>query len=227
LGVEDVAVRIRRDSLPEAFVSTQRQSGLDPGHLRKAISFVLPGYSVPELYAVEKPFPREGNGQIDFTAIEEIIQAENCSNMSERALLVRDILANLLVADPTIITAESDFFLLGGTSLLLGKLSYFIRKESGVSVAIADIFTNSTVKGIASLIQAGDNYNLKGGLDTANKTQMYSARDPTESEYTLCDDNDTEDPMDLSRGQTHPLSLVIQAIPIIFFYPLKAAYICK
>lgn len=27
-----------------------------------------------------------------------------------------------------------------------------------------------------------------------------------------------------ARGQTHPLSLLVQVIPILFFYPLKAAW---
>jgi len=71
IGVEDVALRVRHDGLLEAFVSTQQQSGLSSIHLRKAISCVLPGYAVPELYAVEKPFSRGEEGQIDFTAIEK------------------------------------------------------------------------------------------------------------------------------------------------------------
>lgn len=51
------------------------------------------------------------------------------------------------------IAADSDFFLLGGSSLLLGKLSYFIRKQIVVIVAVADIFTNSIIEGITNLAQ--------------------------------------------------------------------------
>jgi acyl carrier protein len=172
VGVEDVAIRVRHDGLPEAFVSTRRQSGLDSNRIRKAVSRVLPGYGVPELYAIEKPFSRGDKGQIDFAAIEEIIKAENSSNMSERALLVRDIVANLLLTDPGMITADLDFFLLGGNSLLLGKLLHFIRKEAGANVAVADIFTNSTIKGVASLIEAEESHThtLEDGLDAANET---------------------------------------------------------
>lgn len=64
-------------------------SGLDSDRLRKAVSWVLPGYCVPELYAVERPFSRAEKSQIDFAAIEEIIRAE--------------ISANLLLTDPDMI----------------------------------------------------------------------------------------------------------------------------
>jgi acyl carrier protein len=227
IGVKDVALRVRHDGLLEAFVSTQLQSGLSSMHLRKTISRVLPGYAVPELYIVEKPFSRGEEGQIEFTAIEKIIKAENSSNMSERALLVRDIVANLLLADPGIITADSDFFLLGGNSLLLGKLSYFIRKEAGANVAVADIFTNSTIKGIASLIEAEEGHIPSKDLATSNDMQTYREDDWNDSNSTLGYDYDLDDPMESSRGQTHPLSLIVQAIPIVFFYPLKAAYTCR
>jgi len=69
----------------------------------------------------------------------EVIR-QNAASMSERQLLVRDIIANLLLAEPSKIDAYSDFFLLGGNSLLLGKLAYHIRKEMGVNVGVAALF---------------------------------------------------------------------------------------
>jgi acyl carrier protein len=226
-GVEDVAIRVRHDGQREAFVSMRRQSGLDSFRLRKAVSCVLPGYSVPELYAVEKPFSRGEKGQVDFAIIEEIIKAENSSSMSEWALLVRDIVANLLLTDPGMITADSDFFLLGGNSLLLGKLLYFIRKQAGANVAVADIFTNSTINGIASLIEAEKGHILQESLETVNDLQNFDDDNGNDSNATLGYDYDLQDSIDVSRAQTHPLCLIVQAIPIIFFYPLKAAYTCK
>jgi hypothetical protein len=46
--------------------------------------------------------------------MEARIAEMNSSAMSEQALLVRDIVADLLMADPAKINGESDFFLLGG-----------------------------------------------------------------------------------------------------------------
>ena len=169
---------------------------------------------MPVLYAFEKPFSRGDDGQIDFAVMEQIIKAENSSNMSERALLVRDIVANLLLTDPGVITDDTNFFLLGGNSLLLGKLSYFIRKEAGANLAVADIFTNSTIKGIASLIKAEDGQIPQKGLATSNDMQTYREDDGNDPNSTLGHDYDPEDPMESSRGQTHPLPLIVQAISV-------------
>jgi hypothetical protein len=141
--------------------------------------------------------------------------------MYERALLVRDIVANLLLTNPGMITDDSDFFLLGGNPLLLGKLSYFIRKAAGAN------FTNSTIKGIASLIEVEDGQIPQKGLATSIDMQTYREDDGNDLYSTLGHDYDLEDPMESSRGQTHPLSLIVQAIPIVFLYPLKAAYTCR
>ena len=56
-----------------------------------------------ELYAVERPFSRGENSQIDCVAIQEIIRAEIYASMSEQTLRVRDIVANLLLTDPSMI----------------------------------------------------------------------------------------------------------------------------
>lgn len=100
-GVEDVIIHVRHDGQPEAFVLMRMRSGLNSDRLRMCP--VLPGYCVPELYAVERPFSHGEKSQIDFTVIEEIIRAEISASMSERALLVHDIVTNLLLTDLGII----------------------------------------------------------------------------------------------------------------------------
>lgn len=91
--------------------------------------------------------------------MEDEVRRQNASAMSRTALVVRDIIARLLDTEAGTITAESDFFLLGGNSLLLGRLVHLIRKETGVSLEVSTLFNNSTVAGIASVIedeQGGD-----------------------------------------------------------------------
>ena len=79
------------------------QSGLNSDCLRKAMSCFLPGYCVLELYAVKSPFSHGEKSQIDFAVIEEIIRAKISASMSEWVLLVCDIIANLLLTDPSMI----------------------------------------------------------------------------------------------------------------------------
>ena len=153
----------------------RRRSGLDFDHFRKVVFCVLPGYCVPELYAAKRPFSHGEKSQIKFTAIEQIIGAENSASMSEWAVFVRDIVANLLLIDPGMIAADSDIFLLGGNSLLLGKLSHFVCNQAGVNVSVADIFTNSTINGIASLIEAKSAYH-QGNISAITQAELAAPR---------------------------------------------------
>jgi acyl carrier protein len=148
------------------------------------------------------------------------------ARMSEHELLVRDIVANILLLEPAKITADSDFFLLGGNSLLLGKLAYHIRREMCATVPVAALFTHSTIDGIASLIETQEK-NMSNTLE--DQKRRYGSGRGSESALPSDDDLllDDKSSKSAARGQNHPLSLIVQAIPIIFFYPLKTALTCQ
>ncbi|KAJ7455806.1 acetyl-CoA synthetase-like protein [Mycena latifolia] len=231
-GVHDVAARCRADGSPEAFVSA---AGLDSRELRDAMSGVLAGYAIPDpLHVLPGKLHKTDAGEIDFAGMEAEIAEMNASAMSEQALLVRDIVGNLLLADAGKINGDSDFFLLGGNSLLLGKLAYQIRKETGVSIPVATLFTHSTIKGIASLIDTGDQKHAKAsflgsGMHSRNQSEATllpgSRHSRNQSETTLISPGFDKrfEVSKSARSQHHPLSLIIQTIPFVFFYPLKAA----
>jgi hypothetical protein len=119
-------------------------------------------------------------------------------------------------------------------SLLLGKLAYQIRKATGVNIPVATLFTNSTIKMITSLIDAsGPNPNNTGvGLRMQSQSEktLVGANGPGSEttlppyEYSYPDDPQIQ--RENNRGQNHPISLLIQALPFVFFYPLKAALTC-
>ncbi|KAJ7607839.1 acetyl-CoA synthetase-like protein [Mycena polygramma] len=192
-GVSEAALRVRTDGAPEAFVAAHE---LDTSDLAAALARTLPGYAVPApLHVLQgrHNLLRTSTGEPDFGAME--------SEMSEQALLVRDIIGNLLLADSAMIKPDSDFFLLGGNSLLLGKLAYQIRRQTGVAIGVSSLFTNSTIKGIADIIEAEHRRSAADVKDTPN----HSAR---QSEATLNMGYDYEEDLDASseksRGQVAP-----------------------
>ncbi|KAJ6559861.1 hypothetical protein B0H19DRAFT_1210275 [Mycena capillaripes] len=234
-GVHDVAVRCREDGSPEAFVAAE--AGLESSELKNALLDLLPGYAIPDpLHVLPGKLRKNASGEVDFAGMEAEIAEMNASAMSEQALLIRDIIGNLLAADIGKINGDSDFFLLGGNSLLLGKLAYQIRKETGVNIPVATLFTHTTVKGISTLIDASPDKHSKLGSSSFMGSGIHD-RDGSDgtltpgvhhsrfsSEATLLPPGlDKGYASTSSRGQNHPLSLIIQAIPFIFFYPLKAA----
>lgn len=226
-GIIEAAVRQRKDGSPEAFIQVEEYAEYDAADIDRALAQVLHGYVVPNpLHVFRQPLAKI-NGRIDFETMEEEVRAQNASSMSPTALVVRDIIAKLLDTESGTITAESDFFLLGGNSLLLGRLVHLIRKETGASLEVSTLFNNSTVEGIASLIEEDqgieDDYDDmtdgfldekgSGAFSSAHRYEFEGDMDPSLTSHGY-----------KPRSQTHPWVMFIQIIPMIFFYPFKAAW---
>ncbi|WFC93675.1 putative NRPS-like protein biosynthetic cluster [Malassezia brasiliensis] len=228
-GVLDAAVVQQRDRAPMAFIQVQEDAGFDAADIDRALGQILHGYVVPNpLHVFRQPLIKT-NGQYDFEAMESIVREQNAATMSQTSILVRDIIAKLLDLDSGSITDESDFFLLGGNSLLLGRLIFLIRKETDVSLEVSSLFTNSTVSRMAALI---DKQRREPGVDE-DDDQMYHIDEKGTGlmssanlahNYAVDDDPAFSSHGQKPRSQTHPLVLFVQAIPFFFFYPLKAAW---
>ncbi|CAA7265178.1 unnamed protein product [Cyclocybe aegerita] len=224
-GVDDVALRCRADGSADAYVSIAPHSTVVGGHLTGFISQSLPGYVIPNtVRLVHGPLIKSQFGDYDFEAMEQQLSRTSAAYMSKRQLLVRDIFAEILNVDSSRIQTDSDFFLLGGNSLLLGKLSYHVRRRSSVNIGIAELFSDSTLSGIASLIEEKEPVETESEFFEEEKIGDTVSSSTT----TLSVDYDFEkDPeytqTKRSRGQNHPLCLIIQALPFLFFYPFKTA----
>ena len=221
--VNDVAVRQQQDGTLDAFIYAT-EPDCDASSIKNALKTVLHGYSIPDqLHIFNKPFSRSAGG-IDFHALEEVIKQQNAASMSSRALVVRDIVSDLLGKDAALIAGDSDFFLLGGNSLLLGRLSYAIRKETGASLKVADLFNHSTISGIAALI---DDETSKAMHNASARGDWMQDGQGSSGEFAPKFDGQYLSSLEPMRSQHHPLALLVQAIPILFFYPLKAAWNCE
>jgi hypothetical protein len=111
---------------------------------------------------------------------------------------------------------------MGGTSLLLGQLCYRLRRQTGINIEITDLFTESTICGIASMIEDKENKWIK-----QKPTDGTNAEIDESSTAALLYEPDAGHKAKRSRSQNHPLCLIVQAIPFIFFYPFKRALTCK
>ncbi|KAL0571102.1 hypothetical protein V5O48_010858 [Marasmius crinis-equi] len=229
-GIREAAVRPGSDGIPEAFVSLEGDAPVDSTSITASLSSSLPGYALPEIHIFYRAFPKSPEGEVDFELLEKYNLEQTNSTMSSDAMLVRDIVADLLILEPSKIVLESDFFLLGGSSLLLGKLSYQLRKATGVDVGITALFTNSTIAGITSLIEAERRaasldarsetvYPSPSPSDFGDRTPRKSPNSPVLEYFS----GSTFRPNNRTRHQNHPFVLLIQALSFVLFYPLKSA----
>ncbi|TRM58785.1 hypothetical protein BD626DRAFT_437806 [Schizophyllum amplum] len=222
-GVSEIAVRVRNEAAPDIFLNAG--PGVTASDIKARLTPLLHGYALPDnVHIMEQPLPRHSRVSFDFDQMEAMIARRNESAMNQQELEIRDIIARLLEQDPGAITPDSDFFLLGGNSLLLGKLSYAIRKQTGVTVSISELFTNSTIRGIA-IWWRRSSWGRRSMRRRTTALMWRRGVDVCESSTTLVQHIDGSGNVNESRslGQNHPLSLFVQIIPLMFLYPLRSA----
>jgi len=124
--------------------------------LRQHLFSVLPDYMVPAAIIVLEAWPLTVNGKIDkralpspdFTSTQDYQAPETDIEMQ-----LVDYWAELLNLDGAQIGANTSFFELGGHSLLVAKLNIELNERYNISLSVTDIFTNSTIKTLATVIE--------------------------------------------------------------------------
>ncbi|WP_338864395.1 amino acid adenylation domain-containing protein [Myxococcus stipitatus] len=166
LGLPDVAeaaVVVRSapggESLLAAYVAPR--GGHAPerwcGTLREALARVLPEYMVPGRFAVLARLPLTPSGKVDrraLPALEDVAAGPSGSRVPPRnpreAVLV-DLFERVLGV--TGVGATSDFFQLGGHSMLVLRLLSRMESAFGVRLPLAALFQTSTVEGLARAVE--------------------------------------------------------------------------
>lgn len=228
--VKDFALNICPDGSAELYLSVDPKCLLNSEAFKALIAQEIDGYLVPEtVYLLHGSLARLKSGEADFQEARRNSAQFTSASMSRTELRIRDLVAETLSLDPANITPQSDFFLLGGNSLLLGKLAYQIRKETGAQIGVSALFNNCTVAGMAVLVDAEVPKGSFISVDDKDERNRHSAATSMTAfgfEYDYDQEYQAFE-KSKARGQSHPISLIIQAIPLLFFYPLKAALTCK
>jgi amino acid adenylation domain-containing protein len=117
----------------------------------------LPDYMIPSFWVVLPEMPLTRNGKIDKKALPDVELAIQDGNESEESLSETEhrllkIWQELL--GHKAIRTGSNFFEIGGHSLLAMRLMTALRREFDVEIRIKDIFSNPTLSELAKHIQA-------------------------------------------------------------------------
>jgi len=121
-----------------------------------ALSRDLPGYMIPERIVVLDHLPVTVNGKVDRSRLREIllvaetrVDAQADADADDVQLVINQF--QRLFGDKEI-TPNSDFFALGGHSLIAMRLAGLIEKQSGFRPKLQDIFAARTVENLARLV---------------------------------------------------------------------------
>ncbi|MEV7008137.1 amino acid adenylation domain-containing protein [Streptosporangium sp. NPDC051022] len=118
------------------------------------LSRALPSYLVPSVWVTLDALPLTRHGKIDRAALPEPVIDRNTPSVPPRTdaeHLVAEVFAEVLgLAE---VGALDDFFALGGHSLLATRVIARVRAITDVEVPIRVMFENSTVAGLAGIVE--------------------------------------------------------------------------
>ncbi|MFD8497761.1 amino acid adenylation domain-containing protein [Amycolatopsis sp. NPDC059657] len=158
-AVTEAAVVLRADVGPSPklagyFVAAQE---LDIDQLRGDLTERLPEYMVPS-YLIRLPeMPLSSNGKLDRKALPlpELRRQRRRSTtvLSEGALVLREVWAEVLQADPTLFGSDDNFFEHGGDSLQSIRVRALLR-ERGYDIDVQDMFKAQQLSTMATKIRS-------------------------------------------------------------------------
>jgi amino acid adenylation domain-containing protein len=157
-GLFSGAVVSRRGDILVAHITTTAGNGdIEHESVTQILSSVkLPQYSIPASITVLPSFPMTPNGKIDRKVIASTPVSDSSSTTPAEKMTVREgevrLLWERVLVGTTRISPSSDFFLLGGNSLLLMKLQAAIRESIMVPISTRVLYQASTLRGMAQAI---------------------------------------------------------------------------
>ncbi|MEL4889237.1 non-ribosomal peptide synthetase [Pectobacterium betavasculorum] len=160
-GVSTAVARVEQhdsDSVLTAFVELTDSVSVSGTELRSQLKAVLPDYMVPRVIKVMDSLPRSGNDKIDRHQLPALdISAEQMAYVApatETESTLCSILQDVLGVES--ISAEADFFEMGGSSLDLVRVQQAIQNQFEVAIQVTKLFTCTTAREIAVLIDEPD-----------------------------------------------------------------------
>jgi acyl carrier protein len=119
---------------------------LSINNLRKALAAKLPQYMIPQVFMQLPTLPKTQNGKVDRSALPDPVspsesRAEEQTPVTELEALLAEIWSNVLGVES--VSANDNFFDLGGNSLLAVRVVHRLREQRGVRVNPLVLFSGS------------------------------------------------------------------------------------
>ena len=127
------------------------------GELRGYLQTKLPEYMIPSAYVELANIPLTVNGKVDRKALPApdvgaYTQDQYVAPKDETERVLVEIWSELLGLEAEAISTTSNFFALGGHSILLTSLIAHIEKRFHKKIKIVDLLEKSTISGLTELI---------------------------------------------------------------------------
>ena len=158
-NIKDCAVIARPDSTGDKAIYAYyvSESEISVSEIKDRLKEDLPNYMIPA-YMMQIDFiPVTKNGKLDRRALPEIearASNEYIAPRNKTEKIICDIFAEILNAEK--VGINDGFFELGGHSLRATRLVNAIEEQTGVKIALKEVFLNSTPEQLAELVYSNE-----------------------------------------------------------------------
>lgn len=167
-GIANVAMSLENIYNAKAIVTEDKQiylfyvaeSHVDDSIIRNKILETLPKYMVPKLFIHMDKMPLTTNGKINRKFLLEYIDKEAAVDKQTISKIGEDVRSNvenhlIEILEEMLgvkVNVDSDFFMMGGNSIIAMKLLARIKNDFKIDISITDIFETSTVLDMEELV---------------------------------------------------------------------------
>lgn len=157
-GAVAVVAGDRGRSAVHAFAIGDEGCDVNPARVLSRVAELLPSYFVPQDVTILAEWPLSANGKVDRKALADMVPetAPRASSFSEPATETERAVASVWeeLLDVRPVGRESNFFELGGDSLMAMKLMSALEKRFGFKLGLQEFLSNPTVAGICQKVDA-------------------------------------------------------------------------
>ncbi|KAF7768878.1 hypothetical protein PCIT_a3397 [Pseudoalteromonas citrea] len=165
-GIEQAVAAIKQNSNGHkqlvGYYSSEKD--INQSELLTFITERCPDYMVPTFLVAMDAMPHTSSGKVDRNKLpdpfEVVIEQTHQTALSETQRKLVDIWSKVLGIDSQTLHSSSDFFAIGGDSILCLQMIGQVNKEFKSKVAVSRVFKNKTLAALANFIdnQVPDSY---------------------------------------------------------------------
>jgi len=145
------------DARVVAYLTTSPGTEATPQELRRHAGLSLPEHMVPSTVTVLDHLPTTSNGKIDRAALRTQIAKKPAARQHtwQEGTPYDEVLCGIVaeLLDLPAVTADQNFFEIGGHSVLATKLAARIRQDLGIKVPMRPVFEASSISELALVVE--------------------------------------------------------------------------
>lgn len=179
-GVSDAVVTTSQSTAGERFIVSyvvrDAAAEISADSIKKQLRATLPEYMIPPIVVFIDKIPLTANGKLDRGALPKVGFSSGSGRPPESNAekLIAKAFCDILEID--IVSAEDNFFDLGGHSLKVTELANHIEEATGKRLSLKQIFETPTVEGLALAVNTLDCADT-GHIHQAEQQECYDMSD--------------------------------------------------